>query len=612
MSTFEGLYQLILPPEDGGENPKRMALLLESYLSMAPGNLYSLVKQGAFLINAISRIYFKKNLNELSYDERQQLLNRLTRLNLSAALLEGVKALCLLVYGAATHSEEIISRANLNPVSNPTPELDITEGLDWPSYSTCDAIVIGSGAGGAMAARTLVKKGLEVVIVEEGDYYTADFFRSADPLERFSKLYRDAGTTTCLGLPPIVMPIGRGVGGTTLVNSGTCYKTPERVLKKWHSQWGVDFCEPKAFEQYLEDAFNTFKVGPVPFEVMGQNGKTVIKGATNLGWQTGPLLRNAPGCDGCCQCSIGCPHNAKYGVHLNALPVACQYGAKIITNLKVDRILTADSKALGVSAVRKDGSTVILLAPITILAAGTTESPLILRRSGLGKHPEIGKNMAIHPAVALAGRFKEEIYSWMGVLQSAHVSEFHDSDGILLEATSTPPGMGSMVLPGFGRDLLNEIEQSKYLATCGAMVADKPRGRVVGTKHATLIYQIAKDDARRLIKSILIMGRVMFSAGAYEVLSGIPSAHPVRTIQELEDALSKAKIRDLHIAAFHPTGTLRAGKDDQKCPVEPTGRLRGIEGLYVTDGSVLPTCPEVNPQISIMAFSLAVADNINL
>lgn len=612
LENLEAFYSLLLPPEAGGPDPKEMAVVLQSYLMSVPKNLSSLVSTGTSMINLLSKIRLGKKINELSYEQKIALLTSLTKNRLSANALEGLKALCLLVYGATEHRQEIIERANLNPVSNPTPKLDVTPASEWPSYTTCDAIVIGSGAGGAMAARTLAQKGLSVVIVEEGQYFDAEYFRSTDPLTRFAKMYRDGGTTACLGIPPVVMPIGKGVGGTTLVNSGTCYKTPEKVLHKWEHEFGLEFCNQEVFEKYLDDAFNTFKVGPVPLDVMGNNGKIVIKGAESLGWKTGPLNRNAPGCDGCCQCSIGCPHNAKYGVHLNALPQACENGAKIVSNLKVQQILTADDRAIGILANREDKSSVVLLAPLVILAAGTSESPLILRRSGLAKHPEIGKNMAIHPAVATAGRFKEEIYAWRGVLQSAHVSEFHETDGILLEATSTPPGMGSMVLPGFGERLIKEINESRYLATCGAMVADQSVGRVIGKTRATLIYQITKHDAARLIKAIKIMSKVMFAAGAYEVLTGVPGVGTIRNENEIDEFLEKIRPRDLHIAAFHPTGTLRAGNDDQKFPVEPDGRLRQIDGLYITDGSVLPSCPEVNPQISIMAFSLAITDNIQI
>ena len=54
--------------------------------------------------------------------------------------------------------------------------------------------------------------------------------------EMLARLYRDGGQTVTLGNPPIALPLGRGIGGTTLVNSGTCFRTPPRVLDRWRER----------------------------------------------------------------------------------------------------------------------------------------------------------------------------------------------------------------------------------------------------------------------------------------------------------------------------------------------------------------------------------------
>jgi choline dehydrogenase-like flavoprotein len=322
------------------------------------------------------------------------------------------------------------------------------------------------------------------------------------------------------------------------------------------------------------------------------------------------LLRNAPGCGGCCQCAIGCPRNAKLGVHLNALPEASAAGARIVSQARAVRVLAEQGRATGVELRRPDGSTFVIAAATVVVAAGTTETPPLLRRSGLGDHPQLGRNLALHPAVGTAGRFAEPVVAWNGVLQSAAVDEYHRDAGILVEATSTPPGMGSMILPGHGRALLREIAGAEHLATLGAMVADAPAGRVLGSRRTVIRYDLTRQDGRRLLQAIEVMGRLLFAAGAHEVLTGIPSAPVVRTVDELTAAVAAGRAGHLHVAAFHPTGTARMGADDQRAPVDPEGRLRGVNGVYVADGSILPTCPEVNPQVSIMAMALAVAEGV--
>jgi choline dehydrogenase-like flavoprotein len=182
---------------------------------------------------------------------------------------------------------------------------------------------------------------------------------------------------------------------------------------------------------------------------------------------------------------------------------------------------------------------------------------------------------------------------------------------VLIEATSTPPGMGSMVLPGYGAELLNWLNRAPQIATFGAMVTDRGAGSVLSVRGQTLVRDnITRADIGKLVVAVEAMGRLLFAAGAVEVLTGLPGAMTVTSMPALRDALQRSNPRGLHLAAFHPTGTAAAGADEQLCPVDTTGRLRGVDGVWVADASILPSCPEVNPQVSIMALALAVADEV--
>src|SRR5207245_89990 len=153
----------------------------------------------------------------------------------------------------------------------------------------CDVVVIGSGAGGAMAARTLARAGLDTVVVEEGRRFSVEEFRGRHPLERWVDLYRDAGSTATIGSPPILLPIGRGVGGTTLVNSGTCYRPPQRVLTRWRNEQGLALADPGLLTPFVDDAWTTINAAPVPLEVMGRNGELALEGGRRLDWHAAPL-----------------------------------------------------------------------------------------------------------------------------------------------------------------------------------------------------------------------------------------------------------------------------------------------------------------------------------
>jgi choline dehydrogenase-like flavoprotein len=606
VTALAGVCAALLPPEAGGPDTNLLAERVSTFAAALPAEARYGLRAGMVALDALAVATTGRRLASLDEAGRVRVLDRLTSTSVGSQALDALKALVLLVAGAHEHAGEMLARSTHDGLARPSPALAVTPSSSWPSTVHADAVVVGAGAGGAIAARTLARHGFDVVVVEEGRRWDVDEFRTGHPLDRFAGLYRDAGTTIVLGRPAVVMPIGRGVGGSTLVNSGTCFRTPPRVLRRWRDAFGVDLDET-----HLDDVERMLEVAPVPLDVMGNNGRLLLAGGDALGWRASPLLRNAPGCGGCCQCAIGCPRNAKLGVHLSVLPDACAAGARIVSDARVDCVIHERGRALGVRSRRvHDGTRFEVRAPIVVVAAGATETPALLRRSGLGGHPWLGRNLAVHPAVPAAGRFETPIVAWHGVLQSAAVEEFHERDGILVEATSTPPGMGSMVLPGHGRPLVEQIAGADHLVTLGAMVADAGSGRVLGRRRSVLTYMLSRDDGARLRQSVAVMGRLLFAAGAVEVLTGVASQPVVRSVAELDDALASTPPHALHVAAFHPTGTARMGADASAAPVDVRGRLRGVDGVWVADASLLPSSPTVNPQVSIMAMASAVAGEV--
>lgn len=597
--TANGATAALLGVEDE-EELRRLTERIDAITSALPRPARIGLRAGAGALDLASRLLTGRRLNGLDADRREAVCAVVSSRALGAQLVEALKFPALLAAGTDRLEGDLATETP----GRPEPILDCVRSDEWPSCTTADAVVIGSGAGGAMAARTLARAGMSVVIVEEGRRFTAAEFRERPPLDRFLELYRDGGASLALGRPPVLLPTGRGVGGTTLVNCGTSYRTPDRVLRRW-AGLGID---TGRLDGLLDEVEETLQVQRQPLEAIGRNGMLIMEGARKLGWRVEPLRRNAPGCDGCCQCVVGCPHNVKNGVHLNALPQACASGARILTYARADRILTERGRASGVRVCRPDGSALEILAPLVIVAAGAMQTPPLLRRSGLGGHSQLGHNLAVHPATSLAGRFEEPVVSWRGVLQSVGVEELHD-EGILIEATASPPGMSSFILPGAGRALRGQLDGVDHLAVIGTMIADEPSGRVYGRRAAVPRYDLARTDAVKVRRAMVAMGRILFAAGATEVLTGLPRRPVARTVGELTEIVSSISMAEVHLAGFHPTGTARAGADPDRSPVGTDGRLRGVDGVYIADASVLPTCPEVNPQLSIMAMALSVAED---
>ena len=215
----------------------------------------------------------------------------------------------------------------------------------------CDVVVVGSGAGGAAAARGLAERGLEVIVVEEGDYHDARDY-DTDPLVALPMLYRDGGLTFAEGKPTIPVPVGRCVGGTTVINSGTCFRTPDAVLARWRDEFGI----PWATE--LDAEFEARRAGPArgPGRSGDRRAATPAvcrEGAEALGVSHGPILRNAGDVVCCGSCPTGCRIDAKQAAHVGELPRAAAAGARVRAGARVTRVLVEERARRGGALPRR-------------------------------------------------------------------------------------------------------------------------------------------------------------------------------------------------------------------------------------------------------------------
>jgi len=498
------------------------------------------------------------------------------------------------------------------------------EVLTWPQIDRdhveeSDVVVIGSGAGGAVMAKELAEAGLSVVVLEEGAYFTRPDF-AGPPWERFQKLYRANGTTVALGLPTIPLPLGKAVGGSTLINSGTCFRTPDRVLQSWGSEWGLEGIDAESMRPFFERVERIIHVQPVPEELLGDNARVFRRGVDKLGLHGAPIPRNIDGCRGCGVCAFGCPSDAKQSTHISYLPRAQRHGATIYARCRADRIIVDGGKARGVVASLLDPATgepratLTVRAKIVVVAAGAVHTPALLQANSLANRSgELGKNLRIHPAAGIGAWMPEEVYGWRGTLQPYYVDDWHTSHDIMIEVTSSVPGIGAGTMPGTGLFTKEVLARYKHLASAGLFVSDTSTGRVrrMGKGEPVVTYKLNKLDTRKLVRGIVHAAEIFFAAGAQQVFTGLPGKGFVQSTAELEDVKEEAvKPGALRLTAFHPVGTARMGADPSKTVVGPYGECHDVANLFVADASVLPGCPTVNPQISIMGFATRTADHL--
>jgi choline dehydrogenase-like flavoprotein len=484
----------------------------------------------------------------------------------------------------------------------------VLDGRGAPRKLACDVVVIGSGAGGAVVARELAELGRAVIVIEEGGYFgRSSFDRPAHEILR--TLYRDAGATPIAGLlgtPPIVLAEGRCVGGSTVVNGGTSWRTPEKALAAWQREHGLDELTTRELDPYFDRVEREIEVSTVTREIAGRHNLLVEAAAQSLGWSGGFVRRNAAGCAGSGRCPFGCPRDAKRAMHVTYLPRAAEKGARVIANLRAERVLSSGGRATGVLARAGDGAPVEIAARAVVLAAGAVHSSLLLRRSALDVTGQAGRHFVIHPIVKAVGLFDERVDGWRGVVQGYYVDQFQ-RDGVLIMTGMVPPELLAFSLGPDGH--YETMARFSSAVVIGAIVSDTSRGRVLDAPGGPLlVYRQNRDDARQVRFAVARMAELLFAGGARRVLT--PLAHP-HTLDSPSDIPAiesqRGPLRDAELLTIHPMGTCRMGADARRSVTDARGRVHGTRALYVADASLLPSSIGVNPQVTIMALASRIA-----
>jgi choline dehydrogenase-like flavoprotein len=560
----------------------------------------------------------------LSREQREAYLREtLSRPGLHHDVVLSLRALCEMIYAGDHRFRESVGDRN-EPFKPGVPvpaEIDLPvtchPELGRSTTVDCDVVIVGSGAGGGTIARELAGSGISVVIVEEGGPVHREDFHGP-PLHRVVDYYRDNGFTATRGSPLIPVPMGRVVGGTTVVNSGTCLRAPDSVLQEWVGRHGLALASPDALGPAYEEVEACLNVQPVTDEIMGNNGRVIRRGAKELNLRAHPIPRPTRDCVGTGQCAFGCPRDAKQAMHLAHLPEAVKRGARIYGRCRVERLLIQGRRATGVVAeildagCRRTGHRLTVRAQHVFLCAGAIYTPWLLMRHRLGRESgAIGRHLRIHPGSGVTGKFAEVINGWRGVMQSFAIDEFVE-EGVLLEATFPPLGMtySAGALPGVGKEHAERLADYPHMASVGSIVSDAGTGRVrIGLgRKPVMQYRLNPEDTGRTIRAIAVAARVLFAAGATEVYPGMATVPVLRSANEV-DLFERRPwtAKDLKLSAYHPMGTARMGADPSRHVCDPLGRVYETENLYVGDTSLFPESPHVNPQLTLMALCLNLA-----
>jgi choline dehydrogenase-like flavoprotein len=630
--TLAAIAESMAPGVDGmpaAERDVSVAAPVAEFLRSVPPDFQTQLRLG---LRAFEWMPFPRRFSRLDQAGRERVLKRLegSRLALKHDLLLMAKLFATLGYAVAPAVEAKVGNeiaCALADGSVPEPAGSLGDTVPRGEGEEADVVIVGSGAGGAAAAASLAEAGLDVLVLEAGAHYQRDTY-PADRIDAIRSLYRGAGLTVAAGRPPIVVPVGRVVGGTTVVNSGTCFRAPEAVLDDWAGRFGIEWA--RGLDADFAEAEETMRVGVLDPARMGRNGQLAMEGAEALGVSCGPIARNDGGCSQCSSCPFGCPIDAKRGMHVTYLPRAVAAGARVRAGVEARRILVEGARAVGVECVVAGGERPVpgtgstgtgptgdgFARPYTvrarravIAAGGALGTPELLLRSGLG-NSAVGRNLHIHPACWVGARYEEEVRGWDGVMQSFYVDEW-ESRGVLLEATFTPPAFGGAWLAGSGADHQRALLSLRHVGSIGVQLTDCSEGRVrLGSGGVRMSYDLTREDAARLTYGIARAAEVHFAAGATEVYPNLARVQVLRPAELPTFEATTFKPSELRLEGFHPMGTARIATDPRQGACAADGSLHGTTALYISDASLFPTALGVNPMMTIVAFAKQIAREV--
>lgn len=468
-----------------------------------------------------------------------------------------------------------------------------------------DVLVIGSGAGGAVTAFSLAERGRDVLVLEEGLRHGLEDY-GAPASVAMPRLYRRRGMTPLMGGVPIGYVEGCCVGGSTEINSGFWHRVPPETLLRWQAQYDLADAGVDELRPHFEWAETLVGVGlhgaPWP-----PSTAVFARGAERMGWSAQEIPRTAPGCQSTNACASGCPTGAKRGMSRSLLPRAEVAGARVLPGCRVRLLLTDQGRVTGVLAEVRDpgggGTLVRIDAEHVIVCGGATETPALLRRSGVRLH--VGDTLRIHPMLKVVGRFPETIDAHRSVLPLIQVKEFGPE--ITLGGGFFTPGHLAMVLSETWPEAKHAMSDLRRMGTYYVAVRGAGTGSVRSSfwgEETLLSHELHDEDVWNLSKGTGRLAMLLLAAGAEEVYLGVHGVPPIRrerdAVRWLDDRLPRAA---LSLTTVHAFSSCPMGERRDRCAADSFGRVFGFENLWVNDSSMLPDSPGVNPQGTIMAFA---------
>ena len=480
----------------------------------------------------------------------------------------------------------------------------------------CDVVIVGSGSGGGSAAAALTEAGLDVVVLEAGEYVPENEMVPGE-FAGYGRLYLNGGAMASddAGLGLLA---GATLGGGSTVNYTTAYRTPDAVRDEWARAGAPAFASDE-FTQALDAVLERLQVNDEHTWV-SRRDELLQDAARKLGWSSLRVQRNAHGCpkggEACATCGFGCPYGGKQSTVRTWLVDASKRGARIVVRARAQRVIVRDGAARGVEATTWEGRRVTVRSRGVVAAAGALHTPALLKRSGLSNE-HVGKHLHVQPATVVWGVLDQEVRPWEGTMQAIHVDEFVDLDGrgygVRHQTAPIHPGFFGSWAPWDGaKHYVGLLEGLSHTAAVGFTVRDQTDGEVrVGRDGEPVVrYRLSAADARHARRGMEAAAEMLETMGAQRIFSSHAryvgyspgrDGDRARFVRDM-DAVGWGP-GQIHLNGFHLLSSCRMGGSPATSACGPQGETWDVRDLVVCDGSAFPTASGVNPNMTIQALA---------
>jgi choline dehydrogenase-like flavoprotein len=474
-----------------------------------------------------------------------------------------------------------------------------------------DAVVVGSGAAGAIVAYRLAEAGRRVLVLERGLHLHPSEFEE-DEVKQISNLYADGALQLSRDFSFQVLQ-GMCVGGSTVVNNAVCFDLPDDVLERWNGSKHEAGLDKSRLAESFASVRRWLDVSRPPSPHLQRGADKFVEGVEALGLSGGPnevdvVATNISNCPGSGYCNIGCPYGTKLSMLDKVLPEGQErFGAdnlRILPECRAERIETKNGRAEAVLARLSDGRKVRVTARTVVVSAGAIASSWLLMESKIAK-ARAGRDVCFNMGSPITADFDDVLDSFDGV-QISHYLQPAAGSGFVMESWFNPVVSQALNMPGWLDDHRRNMDRFRHLTAAGVLVGTKGTGRLrpALTGGVDIDYSPAREDVQTLVEALKLLCRIYLNAGARRVMPSTFRFHAFTDESQVDELDHYVKnSRYLSIGSGHPQGGNALSGDPGRGVVDPSFRVHGFENLFVCDASVFPTATTVNPQLTVMALA---------